>query len=117
VKWVIDCTRSCDSRENQRRFRILEYTSFDHTKYCISDTDHINARSDLWLWILIFFFEAEGFGLPCTAWTGSGLLVKSRLIMNRADEGTRERTRTFEIKLVLAPPCVTFPLNALIGTP
>ncbi len=31
------------------------------------------------------FFEAEGFGLPCTAWAGSGLLVKSRLIRIRAD--------------------------------
>jgi hypothetical protein len=46
-------------------------------------------------------FEAEGFGLPCTAWAGSGLLVKSRLIRIRADEGARERTRTFEIELVL----------------
>jgi hypothetical protein len=48
------------------------------------------------------FFEAEGFGLPCTAWAGSGLLVKSRLIRIRADEGPRERTRTFEIELALA---------------
>jgi hypothetical protein len=47
-------------------------------------------------------FEAEGFGLPCTAWAGSGLLVKSRLIRIRADEGARERTRKFEIELVLA---------------
>jgi hypothetical protein len=46
--------------------------------------------------------EAEGFGLPCTAWAGSGLLVKSRLIRIRADEGTLKRTRTFEIELVLA---------------
>jgi hypothetical protein len=50
----------------------------------------------------VFFFEAEGFGLPCTAWAGSGLLVKSRLIRIRADEGARERTRSFEIELVLA---------------
>jgi hypothetical protein len=48
------------------------------------------------------FFEAEGFGLPCTAWAGSGLLVKSRLIRIRADEGARERTKTYEIELVLA---------------
>jgi hypothetical protein len=48
-----------------------------------------------------FFFEAEGFGLPCTAWAGLGLLVKSRLIGIRADEGARERTRSFEIELVL----------------
>jgi hypothetical protein len=47
-------------------------------------------------------FEAEGFGLPCTAWAGSGLLVKSRLIRISADEGAHERTRTFEIELVLA---------------
>jgi hypothetical protein len=48
------------------------------------------------------FFEAEGFGLPCTAWAGSWLLVKSRLIRIRAYEGARERTRSFEIELVLA---------------
>jgi hypothetical protein len=47
-------------------------------------------------------FEAEGFGLPCTAWAGSGLLVKSRLIRIRADEGALKRTRSFEIELVLA---------------
>ncbi len=47
-------------------------------------------------------FEAEGFGLPCTAWAGSGLLVKSRLIRIGADEGARERTRSFEIELVHA---------------
>jgi hypothetical protein len=47
-------------------------------------------------------FEAEGFGLPCTAWAGSGLLVKSCLIRIRAHEGARERTRSFEIELVLA---------------
>ncbi len=47
------------------------------------------------------FFEAEGFGLPCTAWAESELLVKSRFIRIRADEGTREHTRTFEIELVL----------------
>jgi hypothetical protein len=49
-----------------------------------------------------YFFEAEGFGLPCTAWAVSGLLVKSRLIRIRAAEGARERTRKFEIELVLA---------------
>jgi hypothetical protein len=50
------------------------------------------------------FLEAEGFGLPSTAWAGSGLLVKSRLIRIIADEGARERTRTrtFEIELLLA---------------
>jgi hypothetical protein len=48
-----------------------------------------------------FLFEAEGFGLPCTAWAGSGLLVKSRLIRIRADEGARERTRSFEIELIV----------------
>ncbi len=48
------------------------------------------------------FFKAEGFGLPCMAWAGSGLLVKSHLIRIRADEGARERTRSFEIELVLA---------------
>jgi hypothetical protein len=47
-------------------------------------------------------FEAEGFGLPCTAWAGSGLLVKSRLIRIRAAEGACERTKTFEIERVLA---------------
>jgi hypothetical protein len=47
-------------------------------------------------------FEAEGFGLPCTAWAGSRLLVKSRLIRIRADEGARKRTRTYEVELVLA---------------
>jgi hypothetical protein len=47
-------------------------------------------------------FEAEGFGLPCTAWAGSGLLVKSRLSRIKADEGARDPTRTFEIELVLA---------------
>jgi hypothetical protein len=47
-------------------------------------------------------FETEGFDLPCTAYAGSGLLVKSRLIRIRADEGARERTRTFEIRLVPA---------------
>jgi hypothetical protein len=52
--------------------------------------------------INVLLFEDEGFGLPCTAWAGSGLLVKSRLIRIRADEGARERTRTFEIELVLA---------------
>jgi hypothetical protein len=36
------------------------------------------------------------------AWAGSGLLVKSRLIRIRADEGARECTRSFEIELVLA---------------
>jgi hypothetical protein len=50
----------------------------------------------------VLVFKAEGSGLPCTAWSGSGLLVKSRLIRIRADEGARERTRTFEIELVLA---------------
>jgi hypothetical protein len=44
----------------------------------------------------------SSFGLPCTAWAGSGLLVKSRFIGIRADEGARESTRTFEIQLVLA---------------
>jgi hypothetical protein len=43
------------------------------------------------------FFEAEGFGPPCTAWAGSGLLVKSRLIRIRADEGARERPRTYKM--------------------
>jgi hypothetical protein len=53
-------------------------------------------------WLEKPFFEAEGFGLPCTAWAGSGLLVKSRLTRIRADEGARKRARTFEIELVLA---------------
>ncbi len=59
--------------------------------------------------IFFLFFEAEGFGIPCTAWAGSGLLVKSRLIRIRADEGARERTRTLKIELVLAAAGVTFP--------
>ncbi len=50
----------------------------------------------------VHFFEAEGFGLPCTAWAGLRLLVKSRLIRIRAGEGARELTRTYEIELVLA---------------
>jgi hypothetical protein len=52
--------------------------------------------------LIVSVFEAEGFGLPCTAWAGSGLLVKSRLIRFRAEEGARERIRSFEIELVLA---------------
>ncbi len=52
--------------------------------------------------LLQHFSEAEGSGLPCTAWAGSGLLVKSRLIRIRADEGAREHTRSFERELVLA---------------
>ncbi len=56
-----------------------------------------------------YYFEAEGFGIPCTAWAGSGLLVKSCLIRIRADEGARERTRTLKIELVLAAAGVTFP--------
>jgi hypothetical protein len=56
-------------------------------------------------------FEAEGFGLPCTAWAGSGLLVKSRLIRIRADEGTRERTRSFEIELALAAAGRAIPIK------
>jgi hypothetical protein len=55
-------------------------------------------------------FEAEGFGLLCTALAGSGLLVKSRLIRIRAYEGARERTRSFEIySLCLLRRSVTFP--------
>jgi hypothetical protein len=57
------------------------------------------------------FFEAEGFGLPCTAWAGSGLLVKSRLIRIRADEGARDRTRSFEIELVLAATGRNIPIK------
>jgi hypothetical protein len=52
--------------------------------------------------LYVVIFEAEGFGLPCTVWAGSGLFVKARLIRIRADEGARERTRTSEMKLVLA---------------
>jgi hypothetical protein len=47
-------------------------------------------------------FETEGFDLPCTAEAGLGLLVKLRLMRIGADEGARERTRTFEIRLVPA---------------
>ncbi len=57
------------------------------------------------------YFEAEGFGLPCTARAGLGLLVKSRLIKIRADEGPRERTRSFEIELVLAPAGRDIPIK------
>ncbi len=60
-----------------------------------------------------YIFEAEGFGLPCTAWAGSGLLVKSPLIRIGAGEGARERTRTFEIELVLAAAGRDIPLKAL----
>jgi hypothetical protein len=58
-----------------------------------------------------YIFEAEGFGLPCTAWAGSGLLVKSPLIRIGAGEGARERTRTFEIELVLAAAGRDIPLK------
>ncbi len=63
---------------------------------------------DLWV---SSFFEAKGFGLPCTAWAGSGLLVKSRLIRIRADKGARERTRTFEIEHVLAAAWRDIPIK------
>jgi hypothetical protein len=67
-------------------------------------------------------FEAEGLGLPCTAWAGSGLLVKSRLIRIRADEGAREgarerTSRTFEIELVLAAAGRDIHKTSQIGTP
>jgi hypothetical protein len=55
-------------------------------------------------------FEAEGSSLH-------GLLVKSRLIRIRADEGAGERTRTFKIELVLAAAGRDIPINAQIGTP
>ncbi len=64
---------------------------------------------------MIFFFEAEGFGLPCTAWAGSGLLVKSRLIRIRAYEGAREDTRSFEIELVLAVAGRDIPIKRADG--
>jgi hypothetical protein len=60
--------------------------------------------------LFLLLFEAEGFGLPCTAWAGSGLLVKSRLIRIRADEGARERTRSFKKELVLAAAGRDIPL-------
>jgi hypothetical protein len=69
------------------------------------------------LYILLFFFEAEGFGLPSTAWAGSGLLVKSRSIRIRADEGARERTRSFEIELLLAAAGLDIPTKRGLGTP
>jgi hypothetical protein len=70
-----------------------------------------------WNFIARLLFEAEGFGLPCTpAWAGSGLLFKSRLIRIRADEGARERTRSFEIELVLAAAGRDIPIKR-IGTP
>ncbi len=50
---------------------------------------------------LFQYFEAEGFGLPCTTWAGLGLLVKSRFNRIRADDGVRKRTRTFEIPLIV----------------
>ncbi len=61
----------------------------------INFTNNINNSLNI-------YFEAEGFGLPSTAWARSGLLVKSCSIRIRADEGARERTRTFEVELVLA---------------
>ncbi len=60
-------------------------------------------------------FEAKGFGLPCAAWAGSGLLVKSRLIRIRADEGARGRTRKFEIRLVLAAVGRDIPIKRADG--
>jgi hypothetical protein len=54
-------------------------------------------------------FETDDFDLPCTA--GLGLLVKLRLIRIRADDGARERTRTFEIRLVPAVAGMTFPIK------
>ncbi len=57
------------------------------------------------------FFEAKGFGLSCTAWAGSGLLVKSLLIRIRADGGARERTRSFEIEFVLATAGRAIPIK------
>jgi hypothetical protein len=47
-------------------------------------------------------FETEGFDLPSTAKARLALLVKLRLIRIRTDEGARERTRTFETRLVPA---------------
>ncbi len=61
----------------------------------------LNQRREYRVEVQSSYFEAEGFGLPCTARAGSGLLVKSRLISITADEAARERTRTFEIELVL----------------
>jgi hypothetical protein len=52
------------------------------------------------LFCYYYFFEGEGFDLPCTAKAGLSLLVELRLIKIRADEGARECTRTFETRLV-----------------
>ncbi len=49
------------------------------------------------------------------AWAGSGLLVKSRLIRIRAYEGARERTRSFEIELVLAAAGRDIPIKRAKG--
>jgi hypothetical protein len=70
-----------------------------------------SAQPSWFSWRQVFEFEAEGFGLPCTACVESGLLVKSRLIRIWADEGARERTRTFEIELVLAAAGRDIPIN------
>jgi hypothetical protein len=56
-------------------------------------------------------FETEGFDLPCTAQAGLELLVKLRFIRIRADEGARERTRTFEIRLVPAAAWRDIPIK------
>ncbi len=66
-----------------------------------------NQKFQLIFWNLtiVCLFEAEGFGLPCMAWAGSRLLVKSRLIRIRADE---ELARTRKYQNIRDRACVCF---------
>ncbi len=64
---------------------VTVFTRWFPTNYYVYQVMHIVMQYVSWrLWLVFFFFflfsffEAEGFGLPCTAWAGSGLLVKSR---------------------------------------
>jgi hypothetical protein len=51
----------------------LYVRSLSRSLCCLSNTGHTVCRQSK----SVIYFEAEGFGLPCTAWAGSGLLVKS----------------------------------------
>ncbi len=55
------------------------------------------------------FFKAEGFGLPCTAWAGSGLLVKSRLIGSELSRELANVPEHSRYDLCLLRRGVTFP--------
>jgi hypothetical protein len=70
---------------NALRPRCISFSSYSKKNYLWVSALYTSCTK-----VNATIFEAEGFGLPCTAWAGSGLLVKSRLIRIRAYEGARE---------------------------